>query len=199
DGPLVGDTLLQARLERLRAASITTDAAGAIEGTVQVGNGERPLQVHGELDLRSTEGPYVNATATIAPLPDTLDFVVTPSGDGDGGPMTILYEPSETVDVDTEVLLGLPETSGPLAPGDPGTIYAEADLRNVPTRIEARVVNRADEARFEVDAIPRDGAAPLDVFTDVLLGALDIDGGPLLDPLLAAPIHAEMNIQGLPE
>lgn len=197
DGVLVGDTLIQARLERLRGANLHATEDGSIEGRVEIGDGERPLQVHGQLDLRPEGAPFIEATATISPLPDTIDFVVTPNNGVDGEPMRVRYEPSETVDVDTHAFVALPGTEGLLECGDPGTACADVALRNVPTLIEARVHDLADESRIEIDAIPREGGAPLDVFATATLGPVDELGAPL-DSLFAAPVHAELNIQGLP-
>ncbi|MGH9137350.1 MAG: OmpL47-type beta-barrel domain-containing protein [Acidimicrobiales bacterium] len=197
EGVLIGDTLIQARLERLRGAFVHATEDGSIEGQVRIGDGERPLQIHGELDLRPDGAPYIEATATVAPLPDTIDFIVTPNTGRNGEPMRVRYEPSETVDVDTEAIVGLPGTEGRVACGDAGTVCANVQVRNVPTFIEARVHDLANEARIEVDAVPREGAAPLDVFANATLGPVDDVGAPF-DQTLAAPVYAEVNVQGLP-
>ncbi|MBA2280243.1 MAG: hypothetical protein H0W25_03275 [Acidimicrobiia bacterium] len=196
-GALTDDTLIQARLERIRGAEVRGTDDGAIEGTVRIGDGERPLEVHGELDLRPRGLPYIAATATISPLPDTINFAITPTDEADDDPLRIVYEPSESIDVDTSALVGLPDTEGVLACGDAGTVCGEFDLRNVPTRIEARMVNLENESRIEVDAIPRAGAAPLDVFGEVVLGPVTATGTPA-DGALAEPIRAELAVQGLP-
>lgn len=197
DGVLLGDTLIQARLERLRGAFVHASEDGSITGQVRIGDGERPLQVHGELDLRPEGAPYIEATATISPLPESIDFVVTPNTGRQGEPMLVRYEPSETVDVDTQALVALPGTLGRLECGAPGTVCADVDVRNVPTFIEARIHDLADESRIEVDALPRAGAAPLDLFANATLGPVNNVGAPL-DQRLAAPVYAEVNIQGLP-
>lgn len=195
-GPLVDDTLLQARLERIRGAEVHGTDDGAIVGSVRVGDGERPIEVHGELDLRGEGLPYIDATATISPLPDEIDFAITPSI-SPAEPLRVVYEPSESIDVDTEALVALPGTAGVLECGDAGTACAEVDLRNVPTRIEARLANLETESRVEIDAIPREGAAALDVFGNATLGPVTDLGAPV-DSLLAEAVHVEVAVQGLP-
>ena len=199
-GVLADDTLLQARIERIRGATVKGETDGSITGEVNIGDGERPLEVHGELDLRPQGLPYINATATISPLPDSIKFAVNPAGvdeDDNPTPTRILYEPSETIDVDTEALVGLPGTTGAVECGDPGTACGTLALRNVPQRIEARLLNSETENRVEVDAIPRLGAAPLDVFATAIMGPINGVGGPAAN-LLTEPIRADIAVQGLP-
>jgi hypothetical protein len=195
------DTLMQARLERIRGATVAGQPDGSLVGEVNVGDGERPLEVHGEIDLRPQGKPYIAATAKISPLPDSIKFSVNPAGvDGNNNPTPtrIKYEPSESIDVDTDALVGLPGTSGDLECGDPGTACGTLALRNVPTKVEARLLNAETENRVEVDAIKRIGAAPLDVFATAVMGPIDGVGGPAAN-VLAEPIRAEINVQGLPQ
>ena len=205
------ETLIQARIERIRGATIAGQADGSLVGQVNVGDGERALQVHGEMDLRPEGLPYINATAKISPLPDQINFSINPAGtDPIAEPTRIKYQPTESVDVDTEALVGLPGTSGALQCGDAGTACGSLHLRNIPAAdfltdpehptggVEARLVNTATENRIEVDAVPRAGGAPMDVFGDATLGPIDIGGGPAQD-LLAEPVYATFAVQGLPQ
>ncbi|MEY2571418.1 MAG: hypothetical protein QOE63_1768, partial [Acidimicrobiaceae bacterium] len=205
------ETLIQARIERIRGATIAGQSDGSLVGQVNVGDGERPLEVHGEMDLRPQGLPYINATAKISPLPDSINFSINPAGtDPIAQPTRIKYQPTEAIDVDTDALVGLPNTHGPLHCGDPGTACGSVQIRNVPAAtftpdplhptggVEARLVNTATENRIEVDAVPRAGAAPMDVFGSATLGPIDIAGNPA-PSLLQEPVYATFAVQGLPQ
>lgn len=200
-GVLADDTLLSARLERLRGATVQGEADGSLTGEVNVGDGERALEVHGELDLRPAGKPYINATAKISPLPDSIKFAVNPAGVDESNkptPTRIKYEPSESIDVDTDAMVGLPGTTGAVSCGQAGTACGSLQLRNIPTLIEARLLNTETENRVDIDAIQRPGAAPLDVFGNVVMGPINSVGGPAAN-VLAEPIRADISVQGLPQ
>lgn len=203
-GLLEDDTLIQARVERIRHADFTGLPDGTLQGTVNIGDGELPLEVHGEIDLRSDDpegsGPYINATATLSPLPDELSFAMTPTSEEDPTqPMVVHFAPSESMDIDVDALVGLPGTEGALECGDGGTACANLQIRNVPTDITAALTNLESESRIQVDMVPRPGGAPLDIFGSATLGPVDLGGNPVTDLLLAAPVHAEFSLVGLPE
>ena len=72
---------------------------------------------------------------------------MTPTSDEDPTqPMRVEFTPSETMDIDVNALVGLPDTEGPLECADGGTICANLEIRNVPTNIAATITNLETES-----------------------------------------------------
>lgn len=196
-GILEGDTYVSARMERIRSVEFAMAPDGGVEGVVEIGDGERPLEVHGAVDFRDANLVAVDATTLIAPLPDRIALEYSPPGaDQLADPTRIVYEASESVDINLDLALALSGTSGPITCGAGGTTCAELELRHVPDRIEARLVGLDEESRVEVDAVPRAGGAPLDLYASAVIGPIDVD---IPVGVLAAPINAEIDVQDLPE
>jgi hypothetical protein len=198
-GLLTDDTLATARLERIRHAKFEQTETGALSGLVEIGDGELPLEVHGELDLRAADLPAINATTVVTPLPDRIAFSLIPPDEDQPVERTRFdFEASESVDVDLDAALALPGTPTKFSCGGPDTFCADLGLRHVPAKVSADLVNLEGEMRFELDAPPRAPAgAPLDVFADVTLGPIsDLDGDEF--GLLAAPINAKLDLHGVP-
>ncbi len=135
--------------------------------------------------------PSWTARAQISPLPDLIDFSLTPPGaNQETDPLRFLYEASQTVDVDAVANLIFPEAAPNATCGAKGTLCAELGLRNLPAKIEARVVNLLDrprpESRIEVDLTPRPGGVKPDLVADVIYGQED-----------KAPLVAHAELDGL--
>lgn len=176
--------LVTGRVERIRSVELHEDA-GAFDSTIKIGDGERPLLAHVGLDERKAGGGLIDATTTVAPLPDTVKVAFRPGEEGSSTePLTFRYEASESVDIDAEARVLDPAAAAKdAACGAPGTICAALAARHVPTEIEARVVNfknaeGSDETRFDVDAIPREGGAKPDIIADATIG--QDDGVPIV-------------------
>ncbi|WP_436794815.1 OmpL47-type beta-barrel domain-containing protein [Actinospongicola halichondriae] len=196
-GILTGDTFVSARLERIRGAEFAMAPDGGVEGVVEVGDGERPLEIHGAVDFRDADLVALEATTLISPLPDRIALQFSPPGeDQETDPTRIVYEASESIDVDVDLALATADTTGPITCGAGGTTCADLELRHVPDRIEARLVGLEEESRVEVDAVPRAGGAPLDMHASAVIGPIDAD---IPVGVLAAPINADIDVQGLPE
>ena len=140
-----GAIRLQARLQRIRGATFEVLEDGTLQANAQVGDGEHPLEVHGDLDLRADGLPRVEATATLAPLPDDITIAVRlpDADDTEVKPITVDYEGSETVDIHATARLVFPS----VAIGDPGcgeldVICADLDMLHIPTRDLGRARHR---------------------------------------------------------
>ena len=184
----VPQQFISGRLERIREAEVATTEDGGFDGHIEVGDGERPLEVHGLLDLTDDGGPLVEATTSIAPLPDSIDVNFDPgTEDSASDPLSLHYKASESVDVDADAKVRL-EGAGGLQCGVANTICAKLKARHIPAEITTNVFNLpagpgGDETRIEVDAEPRPGGAKPDFFADATIG--QDDGFPLV-------VHAEV-------
>lgn len=199
------------RVERIRHLDIAQDADGGMTGTINVGDGELPLQVLAFLDLRSTGAPLIDASATLSPLPSGPQpgqptFRLTPAGENQQAePLTVGYSSTESVDVDADVLVR--DAGAPPTPADPTdrdtcgdelTLCGELRIRHIPTFVEARIseflnVDGKREARIDVDS---GGPGHIDVFADVTIGPGFV-GDPALIGERPLVTHAEM--LGLPK
>lgn len=185
-----------ARLERIRHADITATPAGHVDANVNIGDGELPLQLSGFADLRSDGGPLIDASSTFSPLPGTIGVSLRPAGDDQRtDPLKLVYTASESVDIDTKVVVRDDEaTSGSC--GASGVICGDLRLRHIPQRIEARIGGFTNdegkqETRIETDTV---GPGHVDLFADVKVGPDVIDGVPLTS---GKPLVAHLELLGL--
>ncbi|MGH2728008.1 MAG: hypothetical protein ACRDKS_13635, partial [Actinomycetota bacterium] len=177
-GNAAAERIITARVERIRSAEATFEPDGRFDGSLQIGDGERPLLAHVLLDDSAVGGQVIEATSTVSPLPDDVALAFRPGTAGSKtDPLRFIYDASESVDVDASARLIQAGTSKAAPCGEPGTICATLKARHLPTHIEARLVdfeeNGADETRIEVDAVPRPGAAKPDLFADAIVGQAD--------------------------
>lgn len=193
------ELLITARLERLRHVELTQADDGGFVADLDVGDGELPLEANLELDLRGSDLPKLDALATIAPLPDQIHIELDPAGeDPTAEPMRVVYDSSESVDIDLDAEIVNPEADENAGCGDPETICATLDARNVPSHLDATIVQPAEDAEggetfIDLNVTPRAGSTEPDLRLHAILGALDPDS-----PFLAAPIEAKAEIKGVP-
>ncbi|MEX0875645.1 MAG: hypothetical protein WD646_00860 [Actinomycetota bacterium] len=197
------EQFISGRLERIRDAEVSTDTDGGFDGHIEVGDGERPLEVHALLNQASVDGPKIEATTKIAPLPDSIDVSFSPGVEGsEDEPLSLHYKASEAVDIDADAKVLL-EDAVDAECGAAHTICAAVKARHIPDEITANVFNIAegpgnDETRIEVEAEPREGGAKPDFFADATIG--QDDGVPLVahaEILGLAPFLSVRAVEGL--
>jgi hypothetical protein len=206
----------RARIEQLRSASFEVMPDGAIVASVDAGDGTSPIQVDADLDLRLLGLPYIDATATVAPLPSDMDVVLRmPSGTGAAAtPFEIEYDGSASPDIDATALIGLfdptlettPTTNlgvylVPAPPdfecGDAAVVCADLALSHVPTSMDARFLSSGPNVDLAIDTGPSEaGSPPLDVVAHALLVP---PPGLGLPPALQGAVVADVELLGLPD
>ena len=192
-----GGARVGARLERIRAASISATPDGEIDASIDVGDGELPLELSGWVDLRDGDGPLIDATSVVSPLPGHLGVSLDPAGpDQRTKPLKLVYEASESVDIDTDVVVRAPDAST-AACGASGVVCGNLRIRHIPERIEARIGGFTNdegkqETRIEADTV---GPGHVDLFADVEVGPDVIDGVPA--QLAGKPLVAQLKMLGL--
>lgn len=185
------------RLERIRSASISATPAGEVDVDINVGDGELPLELSGFVDLRGDAGPLLKATSTISPLPGRLAVSLDPAGqDQRTQPLKLVYEASEGVDIDTDVLVQTPDAPTNKC-GDSGVVCGNLRIRHIPQRIEARIggftnAQGKQETRIEADTV---GPGHVDLFADVEVGPDVVPGVPA--EVAGKPLVASLRMLGL--
>ena len=188
---------LGARLERIRHAEVAATPAGNVDATINIGDGELPLQLAGFVDLRSKGGPLIDASSTFSPLPGTIGVSLKPAGDNQRtDPLKLVYSASEAVDVDARVLVRTKDATSATC-GASGVICGDLRMRHIPTRIEARIggftnAEGKQETRIETDTV---GPGHVDVFADVKVGPDVVNGVPA--QLAGKPLVARLEMLGL--
>ncbi len=200
-------TPIQARVERIRHADITGLPDGTIEGTVNIGDGEPSLEVHGEIDLRTddplTSGLYLNGHGDAPRRCPTRSIpAMTPSTEEDPTqPMVVHFAPSESMDIDVDASSACPGTEGGRRGGDGGTACANLQIRNVPTDITATLTNLETESRIEIDAVPGSAAPRSTSSARPPSASSDDPSGNLATGTSCwlRPVHADFSIVGVLE
>ena len=202
-----GDELFAAgRIEEIRGVSFANGPDG-IEGHIRIGDGILPLLLHAGIDDLPGVATLseLEASATIAPLPAAIDFLMQ-SGSKTaalGETMKVRYEASEPVDIDTDIRLR--DTAAAAADsicGQPGTACANLDIRHLPPMMEVRILESdpgngvGSETRVEFD---HNGPTKPDVFLDATLGKTDSLSIPSFDPSNPVALVAHGEIRGIPQ
>jgi hypothetical protein len=207
-GQLGPETRITARVDRIREVAFAETAEG-FSATARAGDGELPLLLHVTNDDRTaTEGLTLDASATVAPLPDSLTAtLVKPGANQKTDPLKLVYDTSKSVDVTSKVDLKLPGAGN--ACGEKGTVCGTLDVRHIPAHIETRVgtfqsetpdiggTKLFPESRIEIDAVPREGGTQPDFFADVIVG-ID-DGGTPTNFADDMPLVAHAELLSFPE
>ncbi len=197
------EQFISGKIDRIRNAQVSTATDGSFDGHIEIGDGERPLEVHGLLDESRTDGPLIEASTKIAPLPDLIDVSFDPGVEGsEEEPLSLHYKASESVDVDADAKVFLSNADDADC-GDADTICGAFKARHIPDEITTNVFNIAegpggDETRIEIEAEPRDGGAKPDFFVDATIG--QDDGVPLVahgEILGLAPFLSIRAVEGL--
>ncbi|MGH9136056.1 MAG: polymer-forming cytoskeletal protein, partial [Acidimicrobiales bacterium] len=196
-------SLIRARVERIRSVSFEQIADG-IDASMEIGDGQLPLEVQVVHDDFDQDGTAMDAHAVVNPLPEELSFSMrTPEPGSVGEPLTVSYDTGESgqsTDVDAELRVVERDTS-PTTCGSPGVLCAELDVRHLPAHIDASIVNVTPlDSRVTVDMVPRPGGAEPDVFASVVMAQKpeppEGDDPPTPPP---DPIVADVSVFGLPE
>lgn len=179
-GPFGSESRIRGRIERIRGASFTQADEG-FEATVEIGDGELPLQAHFRSDNRNEEdGLFVEAKTTVSPLPDsvTIEFSDPEVEPTEVDPMRLAYTASQSIDIDANLVLR--EAEAPLECARHGNLCATFKARHIPPSIEARVINLPErivgtetkpaEMRIEVDTDNPFSDVRPDFFADAIIG-----------------------------
>ncbi|HEY1827264.1 MAG TPA: hypothetical protein VGF87_04550, partial [Acidimicrobiales bacterium] len=189
--PANPDTLITARVERIRQLAFTQSATG-LDATAQLGDGELPLETHFVIDGRggNAPGPYTAATATISPLPSSahVNFQIPPPG-STTAPTVLTYDASNPVDITGNFTSYGAQSGG--ACGTTNTICAQLQAFHIPSHLVTTINDGASSSQINVDSSsPGTGATDEpDFIADATLGQTDN----------AHPIVAHAQLLGFPQ
>lgn len=175
NGAAQNQRIISGRVERIRRVQFTEKPDG-FDVASRIGDGALPLELHAATDALP-DGDRLDATATVAPLPHSIDVEMR-SGEKDdlSNPFRLTYRSSQTTDVDANVEVRKPDAAK-AACGFPGTTCAEIDVRHLPPFLEARIGEAGDgpgaETRIEIDGTPATGSTKPDVTVNAILGKTD--------------------------
>jgi hypothetical protein len=201
---LNGQQLVTARVERIRGVSFATRPDG-FDIASRIGDGALPLQTNVQMDQLPDTGDRLDATATVAPLPEEIDVKVFTGDKTDATkPFKIVYDASKTVDVDAHAELR-EAGSTTAACGEPGTTCADLGIRHLPAHIDVSigengVVGPGATTDVAINTTPRPSSPKPDVSVDAILGKLDSNTG-VAGAKPAGPVLLEASgvLRGIPK
>jgi hypothetical protein len=199
-----GQQLVTGRVEKIRGLKFTTRSDG-FDIASRVGDGALPLQANVDVDGLPDTGDLIKATATVSPLPSSIDVNLFNGTKGDlADPFRVVYTSSDGVDVDAHAELREAASAG-AACGEPGTTCADVGLRHLPAALTVSMGENGIEGAgattdVNIDMTPRPGAPKPDVTLDAIMGKLDSVDDPAA-VAEAGPVVLEAHgvLRGIPD
>jgi hypothetical protein len=166
------DRHISMRTERIRNLDFHQNGDG-FNANVDVGDGVLPLQTHFSTDDRVTGGRLIDASATVAPLPDhiglTMQAPVAATAGSPGAPLKFIYDSTQSVDIDAHAEIR-DAAAGNAPCGADNLICGNFAARHIPAHLETRVLRDDLGLHVDIDSTPRAGALQPDFIVDATAG-----------------------------
>ncbi|MGH9138623.1 MAG: hypothetical protein ACRD0G_16520 [Acidimicrobiales bacterium] len=194
-----GERLVTGHVEGIRLVEVDETDDG-IDARVETAGLGAPLEVHADIDGVGDDALLLAANSTVDPLPAEVAVHIT-GVSGDDDPLEVVYESSDSVDVDGHVELREAAAGRGAACGTTGTLCADLEVRHLPARIASRVATPAPgetrpELRIAVDHERRPGGARPDITTGVTFRRPD-DSVPLVARAAALGIPEHLRFRAV--
>ncbi|MBW3643186.1 MAG: hypothetical protein KY447_09755, partial [Actinobacteria bacterium] len=195
------EQIISGRVERIRRVQFNERNDGFDAG-LRIGDGALPLQLHVDTDALPA-GDHLRADSTLSPLPSAVDVSLRNGSKDDlGNPLKLIYDASQSIDVDTDVEVRKPAARGDDC-GQPLTTCAKVAVRHLPPHLETRIAEQGEgvgaESRIEVDAVRAPGGAHPDVVVDAVLGKTDGSVDPAIPEDDPVPLVVHGELLGIPD
>ena len=200
-----GERLVTGRVEGVQLVELT-ETDGGVDAAFRSSGGGQPLELNATLGDIGDRARRIDARTTISPLPTEVTASIRDAGDDQTtDPMVVVYESSESIDVDAHVEVRREGQTLADPCGAVETVCADLSLRDVPIRIETRIadleVDEDDddavdiaESRIEVDSDLRPFASAPDVTASLTMAD---EEGQVVEASVAAraiPRHVRLRL-----